>query len=189
MRAPRGRVAERLNAPVLKTGNASRRSRVRISPLPPLIAGLFALAACGPAHPPPPGFAAACYGGDYKKHMNGAQRLRLMVVQASEADWPELARDMIAAGKALGLETFDVSTHEDFIHTIEVHLCSPQGLEMFADQRRWIGEQAEASNAHRNFSEVPIAVYTYTTSPHYDWKRTSDELLKLLETKWRVADR
>jgi len=69
-----------------------------------LIALVVALAACGPAHPPPPGFVAACYGGDYKKHMNGAQRLRLMVVQASEADWPELARDLIAAGKSLSYE-------------------------------------------------------------------------------------
>jgi hypothetical protein len=158
--------------------------------LPPLIAiTAVLLAACGPAHSPPAGFEAACYGGDYKKHLNGAQRLRLMVVQAKEADWPELARDMTAAGKALGLQTFDVSTHEDFIHTIEVHLCSSQGLEMFADQRRWLGEHAEAPNANRNFNEVPIAVYTYTTSPHYDWKRASDELLRRLESKWRVTDR
>ena len=32
-----GEVAERLNAPVLKTGKASRPSRVRISPSPPIV--------------------------------------------------------------------------------------------------------------------------------------------------------
>ena len=37
-----GRVAERLNAPVLKTGIAERRSRVRISPLP-LLSGRIPL--------------------------------------------------------------------------------------------------------------------------------------------------
>src|SRR6185437_6806505 len=39
-----GRVAERLNAPVLKTGNLARGSGVRISPLPPIETGRFGAA-------------------------------------------------------------------------------------------------------------------------------------------------
>jgi hypothetical protein len=60
-----GEVAERLNAPVLKTGKPARVSWVRIPPSPPLNQGItgeqiaaqsaalcFAFALCGRAHAP-----------------------------------------------------------------------------------------------------------------------------------------
>jgi len=144
------------------------------------------LVACEPAFPPPPGFVEACYGGDFRKHLVGTRAKRLIVVKASESDWPRLASDLRHAGEQLGLEVFDTSVTLDHVHTIAIHLCSKNGIWISADQRKWLGEHAAAPNAHRDFTAVEISVNPYKDRD-FDWLRVSDALAKILERSWVIT--
>jgi hypothetical protein len=142
--------------------------------------------ACGPVNPPPPGYVEACYGGDFRENLEGSLPKRLIIVRAAEGDWPRLASDLTAAGKDMGLEVFDTSTSLDHVRTIEIHLCSAQGIWIRADQRKWLGEHAESANQHRNFNEVPIDVRAYRND--FDWKSVSDELVRMLGKSWQLTE-
>jgi hypothetical protein len=141
-------------------------------------------AGCEPARPPPAGYVEACYGGDFRKNIEGTAPKRYIVVSATESDWPRLARDLTAAGRVLGLEVFDTSVTEEDIHTIEIHLCSKNGIWISADQRKWQGTYAESGNRFRNFSEVEITVNPY--GKNFDWMPVSDELARTLGRSWQV---
>ena len=145
------------------------------------------LAGCGPVNPPPPGYVEACYGGDFRANIEGTRASQFIIVEAKESDWPRLAQDLSAAGQKLGLEVFNTSAHFDHVRTIEVHLCSKDGIWISADQRIWTGKNAEAANAGKNFGEVPIRVNPY--KPDYDWTRVSTELVRMLADSWKVEVR
>jgi hypothetical protein len=147
----------------------------------------LSLAGCGPANPPPPGYVESCYGGDFRKHIEGSIPKRVITVKASESDWPRLARDISAAGRALGLDVFDTSATLNHVRTIEIHLCSKSGIWISADQRIWTGKNAEEANRFRNFGEVEITVNLYKRD--FDWARVSDELARMLGKSWQVSVR
>jgi hypothetical protein len=127
----------------------------------------------------------ACYGGDFRKYLDGTRPQRYLIVSAAELDWPRLTRDLTAAGQMLGLEVFDTSVTNEDVHTIEVHLCSNRGIWISADQRKWQGALAEGGNRFRNFSEVEIAVLAYREE--FDWMAVSDELARMLGRSWQVT--
>ncbi len=52
-------------------------------------------------------------------------------------DWPEIARRFQQLGQQQGLRYFDTTVHAGGLRMLNVHLCSPQGLWLYADKRLW----------------------------------------------------
>lgn len=99
-----------------------------------LVVGL--LSACSPAHPPPPGFVDACYGGNFTKALNGAIPKLYLRIHASPETWPDLAKRLAAFGALHDLKYFDTSVNEPGLRMLNVHLCSAKGVWLSADKRK-----------------------------------------------------
>jgi len=126
------------------------------------------LCACGPAYPPPAGFVEACYGGNFAKKLDGAAPKFTMHIRALQSQWPQLAQRFKAFGELHKLEFFDTSVNEPGLRMINVHLCSPSGLWLFADKRIWDGGVKDSKP-----DEVPIYLFQY--AENYDWKTIATE--------------
>ena len=124
---------------------------------------------CTPQYPPPAGFVDACYGGDFKEKLDGATPKFTMQIRATPADWPKVAQRFESFGSSHGLSYFDTSvTDVSGLRMLNVHLCSPKGLWLFADKRLW--ENGPRDNAP---DEMPIFLYVYDSS--LDWAKIAHQ--------------
>lgn len=88
----------------------------------------LSLTGCGQQRfPPPTGYVDACYGGDRRDRRQTATTEFVMRVTATEQQWPVLAAKLKKFGTEQGLAVFDTSMRLDWIHMVEVSLCSPRG--------------------------------------------------------------
>jgi hypothetical protein len=136
----------------------------------------IALCSCSPAYPPPAGFVAACYGGDIGKKLNGAAPKLVMQIHATQLQWPELTQKFKAFGLQHQLQFFDTSVNEPGLHMLNVHLCSPSGLWLFADKRLWDNPNSKDPDPDK----MPIFLFQYDG---FDWKTTAKEFEKFM-TDW-----
>jgi hypothetical protein len=126
------------------------------------------LCACAPAYPPPAGFVDACYGGNIAKKLNGAAPKFTMQIHAPQPKWPELAQRFKAFAELHKLQFFDTSVNEPGLRMINVHVCSPRGLWLFADKRIWDGGVQDPKP-----DDVPVYLFEY--DENYDWKTIASE--------------
>src|SRR5580704_15744984 len=131
------------------------------------LAGAWAaaqLVGCSPEYPPPAGYIDACYGGNFAKYLNGARPKFSLRIEASQQKWPMLAQRFQDFGKQHNLQYFDTSvTNLQGLHMLNVHLCSPDGLWLYADKRLW-----DSGPRDPKPSEMPIFLFQYKET--YDWK-------------------
>jgi len=135
---------------------------------------LISLVACEPANPPPQGFVEECYGSDFREFHAGKTAEYGFAVESFEEDWPDLKSKLMEFAEKKGLTTFDTSTYAKHIRTIELHVCSQDGLWIAADQRNWL----EGPSVEPDPGNVRITVNTY--SKQYDWAQLSEDLERFL---------
>jgi hypothetical protein len=88
-----------------------------------------------PEYPPPPGYVDACYGGQPSDDRPTARTEFVVRIQATEQQWPSLSDRLKKFGAEHGLAVFYTSMKLDWVHMVEVSLCSPEGLFVWADNR------------------------------------------------------
>ena len=124
---------------------------------------------CSPEYPPPAGYIEACYGGDFSKYLNGARPKFSMLVHVTQLQWPLLAQKFKDFGQRHNLQYFDTSVRAQGLQMLNVHLCSPAGLWLYADKRLW-----DAGPKDPKPDEMPIHLFQYRES--YDWKSIATAL-------------
>jgi len=117
----------------------------------------------GPQFPPPAGYVDACYGGYHNDNQPTATTEFIMRVSATEQQWPSLSARLKKFGAEHSLAIFDTSMRLDWVHMVEVSLCSPKGLFIWADNRLYADPMPNQDPNH-----VLILVNRY--ADHYDWK-------------------
>jgi hypothetical protein len=99
----------------------------------PTTALFLSLICCGgPQFPPPAGYVDACYGGYHSDNRQTATTEFIMRVPATEQQWPSLSDRLKKFGAEHNLVVFDTSMRLDWVHMVEVSLCSPKGLSIWA---------------------------------------------------------
>jgi hypothetical protein len=129
------------------------------------------LIGCSPEYPPPAGYVEACYGGDFSKHLSGARPKLSMLVEATQPQWPQLAQKLKAFGLRHNLQYFDTSVKAQGLHMLNVHLCTPAGLWLYADKRLW-----DSGPKDPKPDEMPILLFQYRET--YEWKTIATALEK-----------
>jgi hypothetical protein len=147
-----------------------------------LVAGI-AIATSGCEQPfdrTPPGFADACYGGRNQAAKNWVcSEHRLVVsVEATESDWPVLARIVSEFGRTHGLEVFNTSENiPNYVRMLEVSVCSSKGLFLLMDKRIW----AEQS-LNRDGNRITAVLRTYKES--FNWKPLAEGFVAEFRRNW-----
>jgi hypothetical protein len=125
---------------------------------------LLLLVSCGkPQYPAPPGYADACYGGLHADNPKIFKTEFVMRIAATEQEWPSLANRLKKFGVDHNLSVFDTSMKLNWVHMVEVSLCSPEGLFVWADNRLYSDPMPNEDAKH-----VLVLVSRYTD--RYDWK-------------------
>jgi hypothetical protein len=131
----------------------------------------------------PQGFAEACYGGRNEAAKNWVcsdDRL-VLSVEGSESDWPTLARIVSDFGRSRGLDVFDTSSNiPNYIRTLEVSVCSSEGLFLLMDKRVY-SDQSMNTDGNR------IAAHLRTYDEGYSWKPLAEEFVATFRQSWRGA--
>jgi hypothetical protein len=142
---------------------------------------LFAISACEqPFDRTPAGYAEACYGGKENAKRNWVCSENRMIVTTSgtESEWPALGKIVADFGRSRSLDVFDTSTRiPEYIRTLQVSVCSAEGLFLLLDKRIYHNEQL-----NRDGDAITIALRTYRNS--YQWQPLSKQLLSELREKW-----
>jgi hypothetical protein len=93
---------------------------------------------CGqPSHPPPEGFVESCYGGDFKKYLDGSGPRIAIRIPMTESVWPDLTESLRQFGAQHQLDFFDTSLRLNHAHVLGVSVCSPKGLDIYAADEVW----------------------------------------------------
>src|SRR5882672_2785037 len=133
---------------------------------------------CKPQYPPPPGYVDECYGGDFRRHLNGLTPKVSVWVTADPGQWPQVKGRLKSVGSSQNLRYFDTSvTDMSGLQMIGVSLCSSRGAYVYADKRLWKDGPSD-DDPHR----VRIDIYQY--SDKFNWSDT----LKSIEASfadWR----
>jgi hypothetical protein len=149
-----------------------------------LVSGGFVLCAISACEQPfdrsPPGFVEACHGGKAQAKRNwvcSENRLSI-TTSGSEAEWPALGKIVAEFGRSRSLEVFDTSTTiQDYIRTLEISVCSAEGLYLLLDKRIY-----ENDALNRDGDTITIVLRTYRNA--YEWRPLSQQLLSTLREKW-----
>jgi hypothetical protein len=135
-----------------------------------LLVGMLLLAGCGkPAYPPPSGYVDACYGGEGNDEHKKVHTEFVMRIQATEQEWPALTARLKDFGATQKLAVFDTSMKLDWVHMVEVSLCSPAGLFVWADNRLYSDPMPNQDPNH-----VLVLVSHYSDA--YDWRPIAEGL-------------
>jgi len=139
---------------------------------------------CGGCEKPfdksPAGYADACYGGEREWKRNAVcSEQRLMVTTPGRPeDWPLLAEIVSDFGRTRSLKVFDTSTYEpEYIRTIEVSVCSAEGLFLYVNQRIY---KDERFNEHGDVIRMTLSTYRNS----FQWSPVANEFVAMLREKW-----
>lgn len=94
-----------------------------------------------------------------------------MRVPATEQEWPILATRLRKFGTEHDLAVFDTSMKLNWVHMVEVSLCSPKGLFIWANNRLYTEPMPNQDPNH-----VLILVSRY--SDHYEWRPMAEGLIE-----------
>jgi hypothetical protein len=155
-------------------------NRVRIGSV--AMAGvLLATSGCErPFDKTPPGYAEACYGGRSEAAKNWVcSDDRLVVsVEGRESDWPKLNRIVSDFARRRGLAVFDTSANvPGYIRTLEISVCSSDGLFLLMDKRVYSDEKA-----NRDGNRITTHLRTYKRD--FGWKPVADEFVASVQKGW-----
>jgi hypothetical protein len=128
----------------------------------------------GPKFPPPAGYVDACYGGYHSDNRQTATTEFVMRVQASEQQWPDLAARLKKFGTEHSLAVFDTSMKLDWVHMVEVSLCSQKGLFIWADNRLYTDPMPDQDANH-------VLILVNRHSDQYDWKPMAEGLTEVFK--------
>jgi hypothetical protein len=154
-----------------------------------LIVAAFVLGSCltvgceQPFDRSPSGFAAACYGGesDAAKNWVCSDSRLVLSVEGSESDWPTLARIVSDFGRNRGLDVFDTSSnHPNYVRTLEISVCSSEGLFLSVDKRVYSNE-----SMNRDGNRITAQLRTYRDG--FNWKPVAEELVATFRENWPGA--
>ena len=141
------------------------------------------LLACGGCEAPfdrtPAGFADACYGGrrDAARNWVCSQNRLKVTVEATEADWPLLAKIVSDYGRGRDLDVFDTSARLSYVRTVEMSVCSSQGLFLMLDKRIYTD-----TTQNRDGNRVDINLRTYRDE--FDWRPLADTFVAAVRKNW-----
>jgi len=155
-----------------------------------LISMLSIVAACQrPFDRSPDGYTAACLGTPEgplsvagreiakRNSVCSDDRLRISAA-ATREDWPDLTNLVTEFGRSRALRMFDTSVQNDQIQSLELHLCSPEGVHILVHKRIYKEGPADPDPSH-----IPIMFLTYEKK--FDWKPLADELVAAFKEKWQ----
>jgi hypothetical protein len=156
------------------------RGPCRSTSIPAVVAILLISGGCeAPFDRTPAGYAEACYGGREAAARNwvcSQNRLRV-TVEATEADWPLLAKIVADYGRNRKLDVFDTSARLPYVRTVEVSACSSQGLFLLLDKRLYTDP---ALNRDGNRIEVHLRTYR----DGFDWRPFADTFVAAVRNDW-----
>jgi hypothetical protein len=101
------------------------------------LAAAVLMAGCKPSYPPPDGFVESCYGGDFKKHLDGSIPRISIRIPLTESQWPDLAESLRQFSTQQNLDFFDTSLKLDHAHVLGLSVCSARGLQIHAADAVW----------------------------------------------------
>ena len=101
------------------------------------LASALLMVGCGSAHPPPEGYAASCYGGDFKKYHDGNIPRVSIRIAISESEWPDLAESLRQFASHQDLDFFDTTLNLNHVHALGLSVCSPEGVFIDAHEQIW----------------------------------------------------
>jgi hypothetical protein len=148
--------------------------------LPVIVAVLLAGGGCeAPFDRTPAGFVDACYGGRREAARNWvcSQNRLTVTVEATEADWPLLAKIVADYGRDRNLDVFDTSARLSYVRTVEVSVCSSQGLFLMLDKRIYTDP-----TQNRDGNRVDIHLRTYRDA--FDWRPLADTFVAAVRKNW-----
>jgi hypothetical protein len=141
------------------------------------------LAACeSPDDRMPPGYADACYGGreNMPRYVAFSDRRLAVTMDATEKDWPTLARIVTDVAAEHGLRVFDTSESGPHLRAVMVSACHASGIFVMLDKRIFVGHP-EAEPAFLR-GKVVVALYTYR--PEVRFEPVAESLEKTLVAAW-----
>jgi hypothetical protein len=138
--------------------------------------GLLALmVACKPAYPPPPGFEEACYGGDFRKHLDRQVPVLTVRIKANEQQWTALSNHLRAFAGGQRLSFFDTTLYLEHVHALGLSVCSSDGVDISVNEQHW--KQGYFKDKF-DPNHVNIRFYRYKD---YKWHSLGDDLVKHLQ--------
>lgn len=137
--------------------------------------------ACQPMYPPPEGYEAECYGGNFDKYLEKSRPARTFSLIVTERDWPAVQEAAEAVAAKFRLRYFDTSVHTPFVHALGVALCSERGLWIDIGQRIWQGDPSVGPIGR--YAEISIRRYKADFGP---WEPIADAMEQRLSERWKV---
>jgi hypothetical protein len=123
-----------------------------------LLLAASSMPGCGqPTHPPPQGFVESCYGGDFKKYLNGKGPRISIRIPMTESEWPDLAESLRQFSVEQNLDFFDTTLRLDYAHVLGLSVCSPKGLQVHASDDVWKSDP----KADGDPGYTTVFLYTY----------------------------
>ena len=143
----------------------------------PLFSLCLLLQACEPIHPPPDGWVESCYGGSFRKTLNGSVPHVTIRLNVKESDWPKLHTDLSKVGHDLGLDVIDSSLNLSHVRVFGLGICSSEGLYIKAGAQIWTNRPGGSA-----YKGVNIGVHSYTDT--FNWTKSAVALVEMIEEKW-----
>jgi hypothetical protein len=128
----------------------------------------------------PAGYAEACYGGraDAARNWVCSEDRLVVTLEATQAEWRLLAKIVSDYGRARGLDVFDTSARLQNLRSVEVSVCSSQGLFLLLDKRIY-------TDPTMNRDGDRVAAHLRTYRDGFEWQPLAESFEAEIRRNWR----